>query len=60
METPEDVAAMLRLKAPGVGYSGIAKERGCSRKTVRRYVGEDAWVPHRGRGRPRWLGMSSG
>ncbi len=55
METPEEVAAMLRLKALGWGIRRIAKELGCSHMTVRRYVAEGGWVPHRGRGRPRTL-----
>jgi transposase len=55
METPEEVAAMLRLKALGWGIRRIAKDLGCSHMTVRRYVSEGGWVPHRGRGRPRTL-----
>ena len=55
METPEGVAAMLRLKALGWGIRRIAKELGCSHMTVRRYVSEGGWLAHRGRGRPRTL-----
>jgi transposase len=55
METPEEVAAMLRLKTLGWGIRWIARELGCSHMTVRRYVMEGGWVPHRGRGRPRTL-----
>lgn len=55
MQTPEEVAAMLRLKALGWGIRRIAKELGCSHMTVRRYVTEGGWVPYRGRGRPRAL-----
>ena len=38
MQTPEGVAAMLRLKALGWGIRRIAKELGCSHMTVRHYV----------------------
>jgi len=52
METSDEVAAMLRLKALGWGARRIAKELGCSRMTVRRYLSEGGWVRYRGRGRP--------
>ncbi|HUB14105.1 MAG TPA: IS21 family transposase [Acetobacteraceae bacterium] len=55
METPDEVAAMLRLKSLGWGIRRIAKELGCSHMTVRRYVAEGGWVAYRGRGRPRAL-----
>jgi transposase len=55
MQTPEEVAAMLRLKALGWGIRRIAKELGCSHMTVRRYVLEGGWVPYRGGRRPRAL-----
>ena len=55
MQTPDEVAAMLRLKSLGWGVRRIAKELGCSHMTVRRYLSEGGWVPHRGRGRPRVL-----
>lgn len=55
MQTPEDVAAMLRLKALGWGVRRIADELGCSHMTVRRYLAEGGWVAYRGRGRPRTL-----
>src|SRR5579872_1653188 len=55
METPDEVAAMLRLKSLGWGIRRIAKELGCSHMTVRRYVAEGGWVTYRGRGRPRAL-----
>ncbi len=63
MQTPEEVAAMLRLKALGWGIRRIAKELGCSHMTVRHYVAQGGWAPYRGSGRPRklaglegWLG----
>jgi transposase len=55
MQTPDEVAAMLRLKALGWGIRRIARELGCSHMTGRRYLAEGGWVPYRGRGRPRAL-----
>src|SRR5829696_4759475 len=62
MRTPDEVAAMLRLKALGWGIKRIARELGCSHMTVRRYVAEGGYVPyHRPVGRPRALaGLASG
>ena len=45
MRTPDEVAAMLRLKALGWGIKRIARELGCSHMTVRRYVAEGGYVP---------------
>ena len=55
MQTPDEVAAMLRLKSLGWGIKRIARELGCSHMTVRRYVSAGGWVPYRGVGRPRTL-----
>jgi transposase len=55
MQTPAEVAAMLRLKALGWGVRRIAGELGCSHMTVRRYLAEGGWVAYRGGGRPRTL-----
>lgn len=55
MQTPEEVAAMLRLKTLGWGIRRISQELGCSHMTVRRYVAAGGYVPYRGRGRPRTL-----
>jgi len=55
MQTPDEVSAMLRLKALGWGIRRIARELGCSHMTVRHYVALGGWLPHRGRGRPRKL-----
>ncbi len=52
MQTPEEVAAMLRLKGLGWGIKRIARELGCSHMTVRHYVARGGWAPYRGRGRP--------
>lgn len=38
MKTPEDVAAMVRLKGCGWGIKRIARELGCSHHTVKHYV----------------------
>ena len=46
MQTPEEVSAMLRLKALGWGIRRIAKELGCSHITVRRYVSVGGWVTY--------------
>lgn len=55
MQTPGEVAAMLRLKGLGWGIKRIARELGCSHMTVRHYVAQGGWVAYRGRGRPRLL-----
>lgn len=52
MQTPDEVAAMLRLQALGWGIRRIARELGCSHMTVRRYVAGGGWMPHRGHRRP--------
>jgi transposase len=43
MKAPDDVSAMLRLKALGWGSKRIAAELGCSRNTVRRWLAEGEW-----------------
>ena len=45
MRTPEDVSAMLALKALGWGAKRIAAELGCSRNTVRRWLSAGGWRP---------------
>ena len=45
MKAPDDVAAMVRLKALGWGSKRIAAELGCSRNTVRRWLAEGTWRP---------------
>jgi len=47
MRTPDEVAAMLRLKALGWGERRIAGEVGCNRRTVRRYLAAEGWVGYR-------------
>ena len=55
MQTPDEVAAMLRLKGLGWGIKRIARELGCSHMTVRHYVAQGGWLAYRGRGRRRKL-----
>ena len=55
MQTPDEVAAMLRLKGLGWGIKRIARELGCSHMTVRHYVAQGGWLPYRGGGRRRAL-----
>ncbi|MFL9823976.1 IS21 family transposase [Rhodoplanes sp. SY1] len=43
MRTPDDVAAMVRLKGLGWGAKRIAAELGCSKATVRRWLGLGGW-----------------
>jgi transposase len=47
MRTPDEVAAMLRLRALGWGERRIATELGCSRRAVRRYLATEGWVSYR-------------
>jgi transposase len=47
LQTPEDVAQMLRLKAAGLGIKHIARKMGCSKNTVRRYLRADGWVAYK-------------
>src|SRR5512147_1936854 len=55
METPGDVAVMLRLAELGWGSKRIAAELGCSRNTVKRYLRQGGWTSYRGPGRSRAL-----
>jgi transposase len=47
MRAPDEVAAMVRLKALGWGVRRIAGELGCSHMTVRRYLEAGGWVAYR-------------
>src|ERR1700716_3756076 len=49
MQVPEAVAAMLRLNALGWGSKRIARELGCNRATVKRYLRQGGWAPYRSR-----------
>lgn len=43
MRTPDEVSAMLALKARGWGSKRIAAELGCSRNTVKRWLAHGGW-----------------
>ncbi|WP_029032409.1 helix-turn-helix domain-containing protein, partial [Salinarimonas rosea] len=45
MKEPDEVSAMLSLKALGWGSKRIAAELGCSRNTVRRWLRAGGWRP---------------
>ncbi len=45
VQTPEDVAPMLRLHALGWGAKRIAAKMGCARNTVTRYLAAGQWAP---------------
>ena len=47
MRTPDEVAAMLRLRALGWGERRIATALGCNRQAVRRYLAAEGWVSYR-------------
>jgi len=49
MVEPEAVAVMLRLHGLGWGSKRIARELGCSRVTVKRYLRQGGWEPYRSR-----------
>src|SRR5881227_2162332 len=51
MRLPDEVAAMLRLRALGWGTKRIAATLGCSRGTVKRYVAH-GWAAYRTPSRP--------
>ena len=55
MREPDEVAAMLRLKALGWGVRRIARELGCSHMTVRRYLAAGGWTAYQKPERPRVL-----
>jgi transposase len=46
MRTPDEVAAMARLRALGWGTKRIARELGIARNTVRRYLAKGGWSPY--------------
>ena len=63
MRTPDEVAAMLRLRGLGWGCKRIGREFGCSHHTVKRYVAAGGFVAYRPPRRPKkldgleeWLG----
>jgi transposase len=55
MLAPEEVSAMLRLRALGWGTRRIARELGVSRNTVKGYIEAEGWTPYRRPGRRKKL-----
>jgi hypothetical protein len=55
VQTPEDVARMLRLHALGCGAKRIVAEMGCARNTVTRYLAAGQWAPKAPQPRPKGL-----
>lgn len=49
MLEPDEVTAMLRLRKLGWGSKRLAREFGCSRTTVKRYLGAGLWQPYQRR-----------
>jgi transposase len=47
MLLPDEVSAMVRLHGLGWGANRIAREMGCSRTTVRRYLEAGGWMAYR-------------
>jgi transposase len=47
MLLPDEVRAMVRLHELGMGTKRIARELGCSRTTVRRYLEAGGWIAYR-------------
>ena len=47
MQTPDDVAAMLRLHELGWGAKRIARELGISKNTVKHYLRQGGWAAYR-------------
>jgi len=47
MQTPEDAAQMVRLRAARLAIKTIARKMGCSRNTVRRYLRGGGWVAYK-------------
>lgn len=45
LRTPDEVAVILRLHALGWGAKRIAREVGCAKNTVKRYLARGAWTP---------------
>ena len=51
MVKSDEVEAMLHLRALGWGLRRIAREFGCSKNTVKRYVAADGWMTYSRHGR---------
>lgn len=48
IQAPEDVTTMLTLASKGWGAKRIARELGCSKNTVKRYLRQGGWKPYTG------------
>lgn len=60
MKAPDEVAAMVRLRELGWGAKRIARELGCSRNTVKRWLSQGSWEPYADVSRSRQLdGLSA-
>jgi len=46
MKAPDEVTAMVKLKELGWGTKRIARELGCSRNTVKRWLSCGSWGPY--------------
>ena len=55
MRTPDEVVAILRLHDQGWGTRRIAREVGCDRETVKRYLAQGRWASCRVARRPGML-----
>lgn len=55
IQNPEEVQAMLLLASRGWGTKRLAREFGCSRNTVKRYVKQGKWQAYGGKGRVKKL-----
>ncbi len=52
LRTPDDVARMLQLQALGWGAKRIARELGCAKNTVKKYLAQREWRPGAPAARP--------
>ncbi|MEA3246551.1 MAG: IS21 family transposase [Gemmatimonadota bacterium] len=60
MRTPDDVAEMVRLHRLGLGAKAIARQLGCARNTVKRYLAQGGWArPARARRATRLEGLEA-
>ena len=60
MRTPDEVIAILRLHDQGWGTRRIAREVGCDRETVKRYLAQGRWASCRVARRPGMLDEHAG
>ncbi len=60
MRTPDEVVAILRLHDEGWGTRKIAREVGCDRETVKRYLASGRWASCRASKRPGVLDAHAG